>query len=241
MRNRVLATTALAATFAGSLFIAEASFAGSTSTTTAGTGGGATAAGSATTGAGGAATTGTAGTTATGRATTGGGATATVSTGASTQQRPNEMRARRLMGSDIYNPNNEDIGEIEDLVFDEKGQISSVIVSVGGFLGIGEKWVAVPWNSVQWRADDRGNRRASMNMTRDQLKEAPAFQTAEEIRRDNDAMRARMDAGGTAPGGRAAGGGAATGTTGVTTGTTGGAATGTTGGATGGTTTAPRQ
>ena len=213
MRNRVLATTAIAAAFAGSSFVADATFAGSTTATgTTTTGGGTTASGSATAGS--------------------GGASATVSTGAATQQKPNEMRARRIMGSDVYNPGNENIGEIEDLVFDEKGQITSAIISVGGFLGIGEKWVAVPWNSVQWQTDDRNNRRASVNMTKDQAKNAPAFQTEEQIRREREADRARTDA-------RATGGAGTPGAARApTTGTTGGAATGTTG-ATG--TTPPRQ
>ena len=84
---------------------------------------------------------------------------ATASAGANTgnqgaatrdQGVPDISRASRIVGQDIYNQNGEDIGEISELILDPKtGQVQQVIVSVGGFLGIGERNVALPWNELK--------------------------------------------------------------------------------------------
>jgi sporulation protein YlmC with PRC-barrel domain len=59
-------------------------------------------------------------------------------------------RATRLDGLDVYNPNNEKIGDISELIIDRQGKIEAVVIGVGGFLGIGEHLVAVPYDQVQW-------------------------------------------------------------------------------------------
>jgi hypothetical protein len=54
-----------------------------------------------------------------------------------TQEQPGQWRASKLEGLDIYNQNNEKIGDISELLVDSSGKIQAVVVGVGGFLGIG--------------------------------------------------------------------------------------------------------
>jgi sporulation protein YlmC with PRC-barrel domain len=75
----------------------------------------------------------------------------------------------------VYDPSDSKIGEIEDVLLDKQGKVHSLIVGVGGFLGIGEKHVAVPFNAVQFKTKDKNNWYAVMNSTKDALKNAPGF------------------------------------------------------------------
>jgi sporulation protein YlmC with PRC-barrel domain len=61
-----------------------------------------------------------------------------------------KWRASKLMGVDIYGPDNKKVGDVTEVVFDKTGKIEIVTVGVGGFLGIGSKDVAIPFEQVQW-------------------------------------------------------------------------------------------
>jgi sporulation protein YlmC with PRC-barrel domain len=61
-----------------------------------------------------------------------------------------EWRASKFMGLDIYGADNKKIGDVRELVMSHDGSIKAVVIGVGGFLGIGEKDVAIPYNQVQW-------------------------------------------------------------------------------------------
>lgn len=65
---------------------------------------------------------------------------------------PNQILGSDLRGTKVYGANNENIGEINDTLIDRNGQVVAVIVGVGGFLGIGEKNVAIPFQSLQFAA-----------------------------------------------------------------------------------------
>lgn len=58
---------------------------------------------------------------------------------------------------DVYDPSNSKIGKIDDVLVSDSGQIDALIVGVGGFLGAGEKDVAVPFNAVTWRRKIKRN------------------------------------------------------------------------------------
>ena len=80
-----------------------------------------------------------------------------------------------LIDQKIVDGSNNNVGEIKDLVI-EKGKLVSYILSVGGFLGMGEHYVAVDPSSVSLTYDDNAKKwKASINATKDQLKEAPEF------------------------------------------------------------------
>jgi len=61
--------------------------------------------------------------------------------------RDGEWRSSKLIGVDVYNEANEKIGAVEDLIVDKSGRVENVILGVGGFLGMGEHYVAVPMDS----------------------------------------------------------------------------------------------
>jgi hypothetical protein len=86
----------------------------------------------------------------------------------------NDDLSSKLVGLDIYNKDNKDVGKIKDIALNPNGRAAAYIVSVGGFLGIGEHYVAVnpaalniTYKDNKWHAD--------MNATVDQLKSAPEF------------------------------------------------------------------
>ncbi|SOE18655.1 PRC-barrel domain protein [Hoeflea halophila] len=85
--------------------------------------------------------------------------------------------ASNLIGSAVYGSAAEDadmIGDINDIVITPEGDVASIIVGVGGFLGIGEKDVAVDYKTIEW-VDRDGERWLVANMTREQLEAAPAY------------------------------------------------------------------
>lgn len=67
-----------------------------------------------------------------------------------TQMQANQMTASDLIGTRVVSANNESIGDINDVIVDRNGQVMAAVVGVGGFLGIGEKDVAVPFNSLEF-------------------------------------------------------------------------------------------
>ncbi len=63
---------------------------------------------------------------------------------------PGKWRASKLVGVDIYGPDNKKVGDVTEVVFDKAGMIETVTVGVGGFLGIGAKDVAIPFGQITW-------------------------------------------------------------------------------------------
>jgi len=59
-------------------------------------------------------------------------------------------RSSKLVGLSVYNENNESVGSINDILTDKSGAIKAVVIGVGGFLGVGEHLVAVPWDKVKF-------------------------------------------------------------------------------------------
>jgi sporulation protein YlmC with PRC-barrel domain len=86
------------------------------------------------------------------------------------------MLSSNVVGLDVYNDQNNDIGKIQDIVFDSSKKLMGYIVSVGGFLGMGTHYVAVEPESVKVTYDASNKVwRATMNATKDRLKAAPEF------------------------------------------------------------------
>ena len=63
-----------------------------------------------------------------------------------------QFRASKLIGTRVVGANNENIGNINDVLMDQSGRVHAVVIGVGGFLGIGEKDVAVPMTALQFTA-----------------------------------------------------------------------------------------
>lgn len=98
-----------------------------------------------------------------------------------TSQPSGQWRIKNFVGKEITNEQNEKIGDVNDVLFDETGKISIVVLGVGGFLGVGEKHVAVPYESLRYTEKD-GARALSIAVTKGQLQNAPAFVPTEKTR-----------------------------------------------------------
>jgi hypothetical protein len=83
------------------------------------------------------------------------------------------QRASQVIGSNIYNENNQSIGEVDDLIIPTAGGQPVAIISVGGFLGIGARLVAVPYERLTWNSER--NRWILQGATRESLESLPAF------------------------------------------------------------------
>ena len=88
---------------------------------------------------------------------------------------PEEVRASKLIGTKVVNTANESIGDVNEMVLGKDGKVAAVIIGVGGFLGMGEREVAVSFSSLQMRRDQNNNLQLVVNATKDVLKNAPAW------------------------------------------------------------------
>ena len=61
-----------------------------------------------------------------------------------------DWRASKVVGLNVYNDNNENLGSINDLLTDKSGTIKAVVIGVGGFLGVGAHLVAVPFDKIKF-------------------------------------------------------------------------------------------
>lgn len=74
----------------------------------------------------------------------------------------------------VYDPQNNKIGDVKDVLVDSDGKINALILSVGGFLGAGEKDVAVKFDAVK-KTEKDNSVRLTMNANKDELKSAPGL------------------------------------------------------------------
>ena len=83
------------------------------------------------------------------------------------------LRAGALAGARVRNPAGEDLGKIEELMIDiPTGRLAYAVISFGGFLGIGDKLFAVPWQALAW---NERSREFIMHVDRAELERAPGF------------------------------------------------------------------
>lgn len=86
---------------------------------------------------------------------------------------PELMGADTLMGNDVYNLKDEDLGDVKEIMLDMRtGRVSYAVLSFGGFLGMGEKLFAVPWSALTL---DTQNKRFTLDVEKDRLESAPGF------------------------------------------------------------------
>ncbi len=85
--------------------------------------------------------------------------------------------ATNIIGETVYNGTGDDaenIGDVNDLVLDDKGMVKAVVVGVGGFLGVGEKNVEMSYDKIDWAEKD-GDRWIVVAATKDELDQLPSF------------------------------------------------------------------
>jgi len=97
------------------------------------------------------------------------------------------IAASKVQGTSVYNSAGENIGQVEDLVLDKtSNNIMFAVLGFGGFLGMGEKYHAVPWATLDYD-EDRGG--YVVPFTKDQLQAAPAYSIKELTGADGEAAR----------------------------------------------------
>ena len=86
---------------------------------------------------------------------------------------PRLMGADTLIGNDVYNTRDEDLGDIKEIMLDmQSGKVAYAVLTFGGFLGMGEKLFAVPWDALTL---DTANHRFTLDIDKERLKDAPGF------------------------------------------------------------------
>jgi sporulation protein YlmC with PRC-barrel domain len=93
----------------------------------------------------------------------------------SATQAADEWRSSKLVGLGVYNSANERVGDINDLILGPDGKITNAVIGVGGFLGMGEKLVAIAFSDLQLNRDADGTMRVTVNSTKEALESAPDF------------------------------------------------------------------
>jgi sporulation protein YlmC with PRC-barrel domain len=90
---------------------------------------------------------------------------------ASRHMRDDQIRASKLIGASVYDPNDQKIGAVDELVLNPDGKVADVVIGVGGFLGAGEKRVAVPMADLKRGKNDH----FVLAATKDSLKQMANF------------------------------------------------------------------
>ncbi len=85
-----------------------------------------------------------------------------------------DMMSSKLVGMNVYNNQNDSVGEVKDLVLKDGKTVAGVVVSVGGFLGMGESYVLIDPSSIVV-SDKDGTMKAYVDTSKDTLKNEPKF------------------------------------------------------------------
>jgi sporulation protein YlmC with PRC-barrel domain len=107
------------------------------------------------------------------------------------EQDEDAMLASTIIGSSVMLAD-ESIGTVSDLIIDADERLQGVLVGVGGFLGIGEKRVALPMDRITIRRPEPGQVELTADITREELEEKEAFRTASQIRAEREAEQAEQ-------------------------------------------------
>lgn len=110
------------------------------------------------------------------------------------QQGEDEMLISSLVGATVYDPADDSLGDINDVVYGKDGKITAVTIGVGGFLGIGEKQVAVAFEAIDLKPTDDGVPKLVLAATKEGLKSAPDFLTLADIQRQKEMEQAQQQA-----------------------------------------------
>lgn len=101
------------------------------------------------------------------------------------EQPASEWLARVYIGSKVQNSAGETVGDVNDIMFDRTGRISTVVLGVGGFLGMGERNVAVPFETLSYTSGKDGARVIVVPTTKEALMSAPPFVAVEKTTFDS--------------------------------------------------------
>jgi sporulation protein YlmC with PRC-barrel domain len=104
-------------------------------------------------------------------------------------QAADEVRADKLIGMTVYDANGGKVGTVKDILFNDNGQATGVVLSVGGVLGVGAKAVGLQWSEVDIQPDAEV---AKVQYNKDQLEAAPDFKTQEAQKAESEAAQQQL-------------------------------------------------
>ncbi|QFY59208.1 PRC-barrel domain containing protein [Rhizobium grahamii] len=111
-----------------------------------------------------------------------------------TEQSADQVSANTYIGQSVYNGQNESIGSVNDLIMKKDGGLVAAVIGVGGFLGIGEKNVAVPMDKVTVAQNTQdGSVKLTTSETAESLKAAPEFKTLKMLSAEKAPAPGAMD------------------------------------------------
>lgn len=99
--------------------------------------------------------------------------------GQTTAQATGQISAKDILNKSVRNNTNEVVGDINDIRLDKSGKIASVIIGVGGFLGLGEKNVALPFEQLSFATNEDGNLVVTADLTKESLQAMPEWNSPE--------------------------------------------------------------
>ena len=109
-------------------------------------------------------------------------------------QSKDTILASSLIGASVLAPDNEDVGNVNDVIVGLDGTITGLVIGVGGFLGIGEKDVALEMSAFTTKVSpDGGSVQLYLNATREDLDNAPSFKTAYQQKQEEDAVKSQQE------------------------------------------------
>lgn len=104
-------------------------------------------------------------------------------------QAPDEVRANTLIGMTVYNTEGEMVGEVKDILLDGQGQVTGMVLSVGGVLGLGAKSVGLNWSELDVNPEAD---LVKIHYSKAQLEAAPSFLTQEAQQAEQEEMELRQ-------------------------------------------------
>lgn len=107
-------------------------------------------------------------------------------------QSDNTILSHELIGAPIYGANNEQVGDINDMIINLDGTVDGVVIGVGGFLGIGEKEVAVKMDAISVTPLQDGSVQLLLSTTREELEAAPVFKSSSQQQAEQQVESARQ-------------------------------------------------
>jgi len=108
-------------------------------------------------------------------------------------QSDNTVLASSLIGAKVTGADGEGTAEISDVIVKTDGTIDGVVVSVGGFLGLGAHSVAVKWDKIQLQPQPDGKTKLSLSASRDDLKAAAKFKSKADVVAEQEAAKRRTE------------------------------------------------
>jgi hypothetical protein len=90
-------------------------------------------------------------------------------------------QVQSVLGREVRSSANENMGRIVDVIVDRAGRVHAAIIDFGGFLGVGSRKIAVDWNALRFSPDSNTRDLITLELTRNQVKEAPEYKDKKSV------------------------------------------------------------